>query len=676
MSDKIRWGLLATGAIAKAFARGVQSSQTGTLTAVGSRSLEKAQAFGAAFGIGRCHGSYEALLADPDVEAVYISTPHPLHAEWTIKAAEAGKHVLVEKPVALNQYEAQAMIEAATANQVFLMEAYMYRCHPQTARLVELLRQKIIGEVRMIQATFSFQAGFDPAGRIWNNALAGGGIMDVGGYTTSIARLVAGAALGQPFADPLSVTGAGHLHPQTGVDAWAAATLKFPAGMVAMLATGVGVNQENVLRIFGSEGNIFLPNPFAAAREGAMAGKIMVHRKGEAVQEIVADAPVTSFSLEADVCGRAIRAGRREAEAPAMSWADTLGNIRAQDAWRAAVGLTYEAEKPENIRPVTVANRPLSIRAAHPMPQGRIPGLDKGVARLIMGVDNQNTLPHAQIMFDDYFERGGNAFDTAWIYGENRSRLLGRWIRSRDVRAQIVIIAKGAHTPRCDPQAITEQLIQQLDWLGTDYADIYMLHRDNPAIPVGRFIDVLNENVRAGRIRIFGGSNWTLERVKQANAYARRKGLQGFSVLSNNLALAEMVKPVWGGCLDVHAAAARAWLKRSGLALLPWSSQARGFFVPSLAQPGLRNDPSLVQSWYSDDNFKRQARAIELAARYNVEPINIALAWVLGQAFPTFPLIGPRQLSELRSCQAALDVHLTPREMKYLNLEDVPAHGR
>ena len=670
MNKKIRWGLLATGAIAKAFARGVKASQTGELVAVGSRSLETAKAFGAEFGIATCHGSYEALLADKNVEAVYISTPHPLHAEWAIKAAEAGKHILVEKPVGLNQYEAQAILEAAVANKVFFMEAYMYRCHPQTAKLVELLRAKTIGEVSVIQATFSFHAGFNAEGRLWSNALAGGGIMDVGGYTTSIARLVAGAAQGLPSVEPIAVTGAGHLHPQTGVDAWAVATLKFPGGIVASLATGVGVNQENVLRIFGSEGNIFVPGPYVMARDGAMPGKIVVNRKGEAPREIAVDSPVTSYALEADVCGHAIRANRQQPDAPAMTWDDTLGNIRTQDAWRAAIGLTYEAEKPANLKKVTVANRPLQVRAAKPIPTGSIVHLAKPVARLIMGVDNQMTMPNAATIFDDYFERGGNAFDTAHIYGEVKSRLLGRWVATRGIRDQVVIIAKGVHTPNCNPTALSAQLVQQLDWLGTDHADIYLMHRDNPDIPVGEFMDVLNEHVRAGRIRAFGGSNWSLERVKKANAYAKRKNLQGFSAVSNNLALAEMVKPVWGGCIHVHDAADRAWFKRTQIALLPWSSQARGFFVPSRAQPDKREDASLVESWYSEANFQRQARAIELASKYGVDPISIALAWVLGQPFPTFPLIGPRQISETRSSLAALDVQLKPKEMKYLNLED------
>jgi predicted dehydrogenase/diketogulonate reductase-like aldo/keto reductase len=637
---------------------------------VGSRTLEKAEQFGNEFGIPRRHASYEALLADPGVEAVYISTPHPQHAEWTVKAAEAGKHILVEKPIAVNQHDAIAMIEAANAAKVFLMEAYMYRCHPQTAKLVELIREKAIGNVSVISATFSFNAGFNPSSRLWANDLAGGGIMDVGGYTVSISRLVAGAALGLPFADPVAVTGAGFLRPETGVDAWAVGTLKFAGGVVASIATGIGVNQENVVRIFGNEGSIVLPNPYVPAREGAVPGKIIVNRKGEQPREITVDSQVTSFAHEADVCGRAIRAGRREAESPAMTWADTIGNIRTQDAWRSAVGLTYNTEKAENLKAVTVANRPLAVRAAKPIPKGNIEGLDKPVARLVMGVDNQDTMPHASVVFDDYFERGGNAFDTAFVYGQTRSRLLGQWIKVRDVRDQVVVIAKGAHTPECNPDALSAQLKRQLEWLGTDYADVYMMHRDNPEIPVGEFVDVLNLHLREGRIRAFGGSNWTVERVKKANAYAKRKGLRGFTVISNNLALAEMVQPPWAGCLHCHDAADRAWLKKTRMALLPWSSQARGFFVPERAHPDKKDDRQLVECWYSDDNFRRQARAIEVAKKYGVEPIVVALAWVLCQPYPTFPLIGPRTVQETRSSLAALDLQLTTKEMKYLNLEE------
>lgn len=666
---KVRWGILATGAIAKAFARGLQQSKTGELVAVGSRTQAKADEFAAAFGGPKAHGSYEALLADPNVQAVYVSTPHPQHTEWAVKAAKAGKHVLVEKPMGINQFDAQVMQDAAATHGVFLMEAYMYRCHPQTAKLVELLREKAIGEVRVIQATFSFHAGFNPESRLWNSALAGGGILDVGGYTTSITRLIAGAALGQPFADPLSVSGAGNLHPETGVDQWAVATLAFPGGIVATCATGVGVNQENVVRIFGSEGSILLPNPYVASREGGCNGKIIVSRKGEPVREIEVPSDVTSFALEADACGRAILAGQRQADAPAMSWNDTLGNLRTQDLWRAAIGLAYPREKAENATTATLLGSPLRKLPGAPMPYGHISHLDKPVARLIMGVDNQTTWPHASAMFDDYFQRGGNAFDTAHIYGQVKSVLLGQWIRTRGVRKDVVVIAKGCHTPNCNPTALVSQLDEQLSWFGLDGTDLYIMHRDNLDIPVGEFVDVLNEQVRKGRIKAFGGSNWSIARVQEANDYALRKGLQGFSLVSNNLSLAEMVKPVWAGCVHAHDKASREWFAKTQLALLPWSSQARGFFVPERARPDLRDERILVDSWYSEDNFKRQARAIELAAQKGVEPISIALAWVLNQPFPTFPLIGPRQISETRSSMVALTVRLTPSEMAYLNLE-------
>ena len=158
MSKALNWGIIGTGTIAHIFAGGIAKSSTGTLVAVGSRTQDAADSFGATWHVPRRYGSYSDLLMDKDVQAVYISTPHPLHAEWAIKAADAGKHILCEKPLALNYAQAETMIEAARRNDVFLMEAFMYRCHPQTAKLVELIRSGAIGRVCVIQATFSFQS--------------------------------------------------------------------------------------------------------------------------------------------------------------------------------------------------------------------------------------------------------------------------------------------------------------------------------------------------------------------------------------------------------------------------------------------------------------------------------------------------------------------------------------
>lgn len=175
MPDRLRWGLLATGVIARTFANGLRHSTAGRLVAVGSRSAETARLFGTEFGLpaDRCHGTYEALLADPEVDAVYISTPHPNHAQWAVKCAEAGKHILCEKPLAMNAAEASAIIDAARKHGVFLMEAFMYRCHPQTARIVELVRSGALGSVRMIQATFSVHRETDSRSRLFDPALRG-----------------------------------------------------------------------------------------------------------------------------------------------------------------------------------------------------------------------------------------------------------------------------------------------------------------------------------------------------------------------------------------------------------------------------------------------------------------------------------------------------------------------
>ncbi|MEI8198139.1 MAG: aldo/keto reductase, partial [Phycisphaerae bacterium] len=497
MSGQINWGIIGTGAIAQTFARGLKASRTGTLLAVGSRIQEKAEKFGNDFGAQRRYASYDTLLADREVQAVYIATPHPEHALWAIRAAEAGKHVLVEKPSALNQWELQAMIEAAVANNVFLMEAFMYRCHPQTARLVELLKEKAIGEVRLIQAAFGFQAGFNAGSRLFSNELAGGGILDVGGYTVSMARLIAGAASGKDYADPIDVKGIAHLG-QTGIDEWAVASLRFPGDILAQLSTAVTLNQENVVRIFGSTGRIFIPNPWVCDRNQPDIGKIVVQRNGQEAVEISCPAAVTSFTLEADVFGAAVLAGRKQAPAPAMNWGDSLGNLRTLDAWRASIGLTYNSEKTENFPAVTIAGRALKVKSPPRIPHGSVPGLQQSVARLVMGVDNQNAAPHARAIFDAYFEAGGNCFDTAHVYGPGHAGNLGAWLRARGVREQVVLIVKGAHTPDCTPAKLTEQLHIALEQrIKTDYADIYFLHRDNPEIPAGEFVDVLNEHLRA-----------------------------------------------------------------------------------------------------------------------------------------------------------------------------------
>ena len=337
----LAWGILATGRIAGSFARGVDRSQHGRLAAVGSRSRANAERFARDFPGLRTHASYEALLADPGVQAVYIATPHPQHVEWAVRAAAAGKHVLCEKPAGLTHAEMVIMAEAARAHSVLFMEAFMYRCHPQTAKIVEMVRDGLLGEIKLIQSAFGFNAPFDPGSRLWSNATAGGGILDVGCYPVSMARLLAGATVGAPFLDPVEVSGAGQLHPETGVDLLAAATLRFPTGLVAQVAASLGVEQDNTLRIYGTHGMLRVPTPYKPSC-GEEPARFFLHRP-DREEEISMVIPGTLYALEADAFAAAVAGGRLDV--PAMTVADSLGNMATLDRWRAAIGLVYEQEK-------------------------------------------------------------------------------------------------------------------------------------------------------------------------------------------------------------------------------------------------------------------------------------------------------------------------------------------
>jgi len=660
MNDKISWGILGTGSIAKTFANELPHSRTGTLVAVGSRSQESADRYVTSFPGVRPHASYAGLLADPEVDAIYLATPHPQHAEWAIAAAEAGKHILCEKPLAMTAPDAMVVIEAARRHGVTLMEAFMYRCHPRTARLAALIREGRIGRVQLIRANFSFAAGYNPESRIFNNALGGGGIMDVGCYAVSVARFVAGAAVGQPFLDPEEVRGDAVLC-ETGVDAMAAGILKFPGGILAQVSTGVTLRAAADLEINGEKGTLTVPsfwNP---------PGPIHLHLYENDEKEVIESDPNPhKYALEADAFARALT----NPEEIVISAADTMGNMVTLDRWRAAAGVHYAMEKDD-----AVARRfPLSQRKLQPtrwaeIPSATLTGLDKPVSRLVLGIDNQSSIAHLAAMADDFVERGGTAFDTAYIYGGGRMEsVFGHWLTHRGVRDQIVLVVKGAHTPNCTPEGMQREFAESLERLQTDHADIYMLHRDNPEVPVGEIMDVLNEWHQAGQVRLVGGSNWSMERLTEANAYAEAKSQVPMRVVSNNLSLARMVDPVWAGCVSAKGPAWQEWFLHHEAALFAWSSQARGYFAPNRLS-GTISDAELLRCWDADDNRERLRRATEMAAERGVRPLNVALAYVLNQPFPAFALIGPRTLEETRTALTGVDLPLTPGEMAWLDLE-------
>src|SRR5690606_13084982 len=349
---------------------------------------------------------------------------HPAHAEWAIRAAGAGKHVLVDKPMALTAYEADAVIHAASKAGTFLGEGYMYRQHPQTAKLIALIREGAVGEVRMVKSSFGFaMPRFDPGHRLYANHLAGGGVLDVGGYPVSMARLIAGAVEGRPFSEPDTVMGTAYLG-QGGVDERASAVLRFPSGLIAEVSCSISLQQDNVLRIFGTEGRIEVKDFwFASGREGG-TGCIEIIR-GDGARETI---PVTEgwhlYAFEADAAAEAIRAGRQEFAPPGMTWDDTLGNLKVMDKWRADAGLEYEIEKPA-LRVRTLKGEKLE-RRSDVIGRGTIPGLEKPISRVALGFEDFPTFASAAILLDAFYERGGNAFDTAWIYHAGRGeRILG-----------------------------------------------------------------------------------------------------------------------------------------------------------------------------------------------------------------------------------------------------------
>ena len=332
MDALLNWGIIGTGGIARAFATGVAHSKLGRIVAVGSRAQPSAEMFAKQYGVPRAHGSYEALLADPQVRAVYIATPHPQHVEWVIKAAKADKHVLCEKPLSLTRPEAVLAVEACQANGVLLMEAFMYRCHPQTARIVEVVRSGILGRIGLVQAAFGFANAFDATNRFWNKAQGGGGILDVGCYPVSFSRLIAGADVGETFSDPISVTGSVHLDPRTQVDAWAAATLQFATVMLSQVSTSISLTQDNSARVYGTEGWLHIPEPWLPGKEGKPV-TILHYRGADSTPERIAiPSPGWLYGLEADAFADALSRG--EKSVPQMSIADTLGNMAVLDAWR------------------------------------------------------------------------------------------------------------------------------------------------------------------------------------------------------------------------------------------------------------------------------------------------------------------------------------------------------
>jgi aryl-alcohol dehydrogenase-like predicted oxidoreductase len=288
-------------------------------------------------------------------------------------------------------------------------------------------------------------------------------------------------------------------------------------------------------------------------------------------------------------------------------------------------------------------------------------------------------------LLDAFVEQGGNFVDTARVYGawvpggEGLSeRTLAAWIKVRGGRAKLVLATKGGHpdlatmhVSRLSPAEITADLLGSLEALGTDYIDLYWLHRDDPAVPVGEILGVLNEHLAAGRIRAIGASNWVPERLAEAAGYARAHGLTGFcaSQVGWSLAAANPGAIPVPGMLYMDAQAMTYHI-RTGLPVVAYSSQAQGFFSGKYAlRSGEQQKPpseTLARLYFSDENFGRLERVRALAARYGRSANEIALGYLLSQPFPVYPIVGCRTVEQVRASCAAWDVRLSAEEVAFL----------
>jgi D-xylose 1-dehydrogenase (NADP+, D-xylono-1,5-lactone-forming) len=286
----VNWGILSTAHINRLFLPGARESPGVEILAVASRDQQRADAYARDNGIARAYGSYDALLADPDVEAVYISLPNSLHIPWTISALEAGKHVLCEKPLSRRAEEVERAFDVAERNGRLLMEAFMYRHNPQTQRLNELVAQDAVGRVRIIRAAFGFVA-HDPENVRLQVALGGGALMDVGCYCVSGARLIAG--------EPQRVAGEQALGGD-GVDVAFAGLMRFDNDISAHFDAGLALASRDLLEVVGDEGTLRLTDPWHCRNPGID----LIRNDG--VERIEIE-PANSYRLEAENMSAAIR---------------------------------------------------------------------------------------------------------------------------------------------------------------------------------------------------------------------------------------------------------------------------------------------------------------------------------------------------------------------------------
>ena len=318
------------------------------------------------------------------------------------------------------------------------------------------------------------------------------------------------------------------------------------------------------------------------------------------------------------------------------------------------------------------------------MQYGKIAGVPNPISRLVQGsvMVESKAIPECFYLLDAIRDLGCTTFDTAHVYGSgDNERTFGKWVRERGIRNKINIIGKGAHhsqdRKRVTPWDISADIYDSLARFQTDHIDIYLLHRDDPAVPVGPIVETLNGHLKAGRILAYGGSNWSHTRVQEANDYAASHGLAPFVASSPNFSLAMQVQPPWDGCITISGPAQqtpRDYYAKLNMPLFTWSSLAGGFFSGRLRRDNLATfetylDKLAVTSYAHEDNFKRLDRVQQLAEEKNMSIPQIATAYVMSYPLNIFALVGCQTADEFKATAAASELRLSQNEMEWLDLK-------
>jgi predicted dehydrogenase len=335
----LRWGILGTGNIAGQFTRDLRSAERSVVGAVASRSQDSADAFARQWDLPRAHGSYDALLNDDTVDAVYLSLPNTMHAQWTIKALRAGKHVLCEKPLAMSGREAQAMFAAAADAKRTLIEAFMWRAQPLTHTLLEHIQQGSIGQLRHIDASFCYATKKIDGNIRFDPALGGGALMDIGCYCLSFGRLFAQG-------EPESFEVFGHVH-ESGVDDYGCGVVRYPGGLVMTFRFAMTVQSDNTAMLSGTDGWIEVPIPWKPPARGAsfiLKGQRppkMDHSgtnpEPPGPQMLSIDSPAELYAIQADAFVAVVQDNAQ----PFMPPKQSIAQAQLLQAMRKRLGLSY-----------------------------------------------------------------------------------------------------------------------------------------------------------------------------------------------------------------------------------------------------------------------------------------------------------------------------------------------